>query len=248
MDSQWSAIIACAGRGTRLGTDQKILHPIGDKLVLDYIKPHLHRFKRIVFVTSGEEHTAKLAAHLSGFTSKACQNEIVFVTQQKLIGTAEAVNVGLDNIATKYTMVLWGDQLVHPNVVDEGMSISEDEMYAKYDVFCPVMEAKPPYVELRIGLHSRIDGVRYQREGDEVSAHGMTDAGVFFFRTNFLRFVFAQAMADTSLVGRRTGELNFPTVLTRCNHLRVLPISPEHSIGVNTLQDVERAVSIINKW
>ncbi len=244
MNKQWSAIIACAGKGTRLSTDPKALYPIGDKLLIDYITPHICKFARTVFVVGGEQQQSNLSAHLQDFMATSCETEIVFAVQQDKSGTADAVRQGLEHVATEFCMVLWGDQLVHPSVVDEGISLED---YARSDVICPVISAENPYVHLRI-VNDRVKSVNYAREGAEMPKSGATDAGVFFFRTTSLRHHLAKAIADNSLVGENSNEHNFPTLLTRFPKIRLLPISGSFSVGVNTPADAIRAASIVRSW
>ncbi len=219
----WTVILPAAGRGSRLGFQgPKILCPVAGKTILDHL---LSRFKSyLVLLVVAPDSTIEYDG--------------LSVVQAAPIGMADAVACALAYVVTDYVCVCWGDQIVTSDtLIERGMK--SVEVY-KSDAVCPVYLAQQPYIALQLE-EGRISKVLQRREGAWMPEQGISDLGLFFFRTEALR----EKMEGFSSIGAVTGEQNFVPILPLFERSSLILGKKQDVLGINTPLDVTTAEEIL---
>ncbi|HLK21124.1 MAG TPA: NTP transferase domain-containing protein [Bryobacteraceae bacterium] len=232
----WTALIPAAGRGSRLSFDQpKILYPIAGRTILEWLVERMKPFcQKFVFVLSHEGLASVKQAALPLLAGRAA-----FAVQNEPIGMADAIRCGLPEVATRNTLIVWGDQVaVKPESLEFLMRIHQGA--AQPAATCPTLWRDRPYIHFERSESGRVSRVLQAREGDRMPAQGESDSGVFLFRTDALREYLPRLLESPECIGAKTRELNFlPIFPLLGEQLITAPIMTEpESVGVNSPADV----------
>ena len=236
---QWTAIIAAAGRGSRLGFGQpKILYPVAGRSILSRLHDLLEPLCETLVLVASPEGRPAIERALAELLPP---ERFALRVQQDPEGMAQAVAVGLEAVETPFVVVVWGDQAALRADALEQCARSL-EAAPETAAVCPALWREEPYLAIVRDPSGGIAEVLQAREGDPMPARGLSDAGVFFFRTSSLRAGLEQLLRDPACRGRKTGELNFLPILASMDHPpgRVqtpLLVSREEAIGINTTAD-----------
>jgi bifunctional UDP-N-acetylglucosamine pyrophosphorylase / glucosamine-1-phosphate N-acetyltransferase len=234
----WTAVIPAAGRGSRLGWQgPKILYSIAGRTILSRIHDLLAPFcARMVFVVSPAAEQPVMSA--LGAIAESGWSTVI---QSEPMGMAHAVECGLAEVASPYTLVLWGDQAaVHAHSVETAVRLVQGPLLP--DALVPTILRATPYVHFERDLNGRIGRVLQAREGDVMPERGESDSGLFLFRTEVLRRRMVAYLRMPSAIGARSGELNFLPIIPMMaaagdSVLTAHIIRSEESIGVNTPEE-----------
>lgn len=231
-----TALIAAAGRGSRLKSDQpKILYPVAGVSMLERLLKLLSPFcARFVLVVSPAGRTA-ITAETGNLLPGRCE----IAEQAAPTGMFDAVACGLALVTTPNVLVVWGDQAgLRPVSIRTSLALHYGPLAP--DATVPTLICSAPYIHFERDQSGAIEQVLQAREGDLLPARGESDCGVFVFRTDALRL--ALDTADAS-VGQMTGERNFLPVLPALSRLGdVLSVriaTKVDALGVNTREDAE---------
>ena len=235
----WTAIVAAAGRGSRLGYGEpKILYPVAGRSILSRLHDLLEPLcERLVLVASPDGYRAIEQAMAQLLPSERFALRI----QQEPGGMAQAVAVGLEAVETPFVIVVWGDQAaLRPDALAQ--CARSLEAAPETAAVCPALWREDPYLAIVRDSSGGIVSVLQAREGDLMPQSGLSDAGVFFFRTAAVRSGLDRLLRDPRCRGRKTGELNFVPILALLARPpgRVetpLVVSREEALGINTTAD-----------
>lgn len=224
----WSVIVPAAGKGTRLGsTGSKLFYPLCGNPLYTYLLPHFTFCKQIIVLApyAGQQDATP---HNFEFL------KLTVTFQYEQLGMADAVACGLKVVDTEFVCVVWGDLVVlYPDVIARAVRMVEEY---KHDTCVPIMAVDRPYTHLDY-LDGKVVRVLQRREGDTLPDVGVSDIGMFFFRTAALR----AAMAAPVEPGAETGELNFLPVLTRFAAMGSIGATENAVLSVNTPEEARRA-------
>lgn len=238
--AHWTALVPAAGRGSRLGFDRpKILFPIAGATVLewlaDLLKPLCGRF---VFVLSPQGRGL-----VEEVLSRLLPDRYAIALQNEPRGMADAIHCGLPQVATRHTLIVWGDQVaLEPASLDFSMRIHQG--IARPAATCPTLRRDRPYIHFERDPSGQVMRILQAREGDSLPARGESDSGVFLFRTEALDRYLPRLLESEECVGRHTRESNFlpifPILDRERGQLITLPIMTEaESVGVNSPADAD---------
>jgi bifunctional UDP-N-acetylglucosamine pyrophosphorylase / glucosamine-1-phosphate N-acetyltransferase len=253
--SSVEAVIAAAGRGTRLHADvPKVLVPIDGEPLLMRL---LHRLNGLVSLIT-------LVVHPSGRTAieravpATWPVPIRLVEQEEPTGMADAVlaadsrrGAHLRTPAFKPTiLVIWGDQAGLGHTTLRQVVLAHQQHPRHPVLTMAAVNVERPYVHYVLDEEERVIAVLQRREGDRLPPHGLADCGCFVAQRVPLFDALAELRAAGQLVGPATGEQNFlPVVpyLGRQGHVLVARIAElSDTIGINTATDLERVQRSVN--
>lgn len=230
----WTVLIPAAGRGSRLGFEQpKILFPIAGATILewllDLLKPLSARFVLVLSPTGAapvEEAAARLAP-----------GRVAIAVQPEPRGMADAIRCGLAQVATRHTLIVWGDQVaLRPDSLEFLMRLHQG--VAQPAAVCPTLWRDRPYIHFERSESGCVVRILQAREGDRMPERGESDSGVFLFRTEALRLYLPRLLESKESIGNKTGELNFLPIFPMLDSLITAPIMTEaESVGVNSPAD-----------
>jgi bifunctional N-acetylglucosamine-1-phosphate-uridyltransferase/glucosamine-1-phosphate-acetyltransferase GlmU-like protein len=238
--SQWTAVIAAAGKGSRLGFDQpKILYPVAGRTILAWLLDLLLPYCETVVLVLSPDGRAQVEPALDRMAPGSYRIAI----QQTPTGMGDAVEVGLREVTTPHTAVLWGDQVALLTAsVEAVLRLHEGPLVP--DLTIPTVFRPNPYIHFERDATGAITRVLQAREGDRMPAHGESDTGFFCFRTDVLRTLLAELRASAGAVGARTGEFNLLPAISRAARTSHRVLTPhlmtlEETVGINQPSDAQ---------
>ena len=229
--NEFTAVIAAAGRGSRLNFEKpKILFPILNKTLIDIIYEKMNNYcKEFIIVVSLDGFNA-IQSHIIEKSYKNIKLEI----QKEPLGMADAIYAGINSVNTQKAIVLWGDQVTF-SVNTLEMCIRLSTSNSNYSAIFPTIEKLNPYIHFERDEFFYITKVLQARENDLMPARGESDCGLFIFRKDSL----SEVLLDHyfSSIGNVTSEWNF---------LPLLPFFEKKLNGICTLQidDLNECIGI----
>jgi len=244
----WTALIAAAGRGTRLGFDKpKILYPVAGKTILERLLELLLPFcEAVVLVVSpsGRQQVEEAASHLA-------PGRIRLAVQDEPTGMGDAVAIGLEAVRTLHTAVVWGDQVaLRRQSVEACLRLHQGWMAPA--ATCPTVMRSNPYIHFIRDAGGEVRGVLQAREGEAMPSEGESDTGFFCFRTGELRGLAADPRYRPLARGGKTAETNLLPLLPIAAEQTGRVIWPrlmcvEETVGINGPQDAEAVEEFIRR-
>ena len=254
-------IIPAAGAGTRMGLAYpKTLFPIGGKPILGHILTASDGLvDAAIIVVSARGRVA-----IEEYLKSAGWNHVSTIVQEKPLGMADAVSVGLhafnDDQMCDY-LVIWGDQVTIQRKTLERIIIHH-HVTGAWLTF-PTSWRPSPYIHITRDAHGGVYGVLEAREGDVMPSEGESDCGVFLSRSEVLKQglsdlktrtwdPLAQRFCRLDGCPSTTGEFNFLPLISlwASQGVRVegLPMATaDETRGVNTLDDVVIAEHLLHE-
>jgi bifunctional UDP-N-acetylglucosamine pyrophosphorylase/glucosamine-1-phosphate N-acetyltransferase len=242
----WTAIIAAAGKGSRLGYHlPKILYPVCGRPILAWLLDLVAPFCEttvLVLAPDGREVVEPALESLA-------PGRFRIAIQPEPKGMGDAVEVGLSQVGTRNTAVMWGDQValraasvqavmrLHAGPLEPGLTV-------------PTVFRDAPYIHFERGPDGVISQLLQLREGDSMPQRGESDTGFFCFETTLLRSLLAELRGQTSGQGARTAEFNLLPVIPLAASAGYRVLTPhvmdeEETIGINSAADVQRVESYL---
>lgn len=242
------AVIAAAGRGTRLGYHlPKVLYPIEGRPLVAWLTDRLAGLAgRLTLVLSpdGDRAFRQLAPALALPVCTTIQPAPTGMADAVIAGTSAAMADG----APTMLIVIWGDQV----------GLSRDTMaralavHARHPlgsaVTVPLAQVDAPYVHYdfdRTGAQQwRLLAVRQRREGDVLPDTGLADCGCFIVDPGRVLPALRRLSASGVLTGRLSREENFlqalPFLAREMPVLGVPGAPASDTIGLNAAADLDR--------
>ena len=224
-------VLPAAGRASRLRTGiPKPLLPLFGRPLIDHVVCNLSArapISRIRVVTnSGNELSIRESCSIW-----ADRAEVII--DDSFLGSAHATLLALSEVNAKYTIVAWPD---HVGLIAQKAALRLP--VKPIDYVMPVVEVDLPYAQV-FPENGRLAGVNIQREPGNRSSRGLSDCGVFLWRTErlteMLRKV-GQWSPDTNILSLMASSIaedfrgEFP-----------LEADPRSCLGVNSLDELEDA-------
>jgi phosphomannomutase/CTP:molybdopterin cytidylyltransferase MocA len=244
------AIVLAAGPGERNGAPYfKILEPLGERVILDYVMDLVLRFvaRDDVYVVVGY-HQEEVRAHLGGVGHRSAHDAFHYVVQEALLGTGHAVLQVAGQLA-EYRgdlLILYGDTpLFRPASI---LGLINRHRLKEADLTLLTADVDQPYPYGRVIRDGggRIVDVIEATEGDvRVREIRELNVGAYVVRAETL-FAALQLL-------QRSGE---PLPLTDLIHqltrsgkriASYRSYDPDEILGINTPADLEQAEFILRK-
>jgi bifunctional UDP-N-acetylglucosamine pyrophosphorylase/glucosamine-1-phosphate N-acetyltransferase len=237
----WSAVIAAAGKGSRLGYDHpKILFPVAGRSILEWLlRLLLPNCQTAVFVLSPEGRS-----EIEPELERLAPGRYQIAIQPVPTGMGDAVDIGAAAVATPQTVVLWGDQVaIRPASLEAILRLHQGSFAP--DLTIPTVFRPEPYIHFERDQDGSISALKQAREGDAMPPTGESDTGLFCFRTSVLRSLLAKLRTQPAAQGRATAEFNLLPVIPFAarNGFRVLTphlMAVEETVGINAPSDAVR--------
>ena len=231
------AVIPAAGLGTRLGSSvPKLFFELNPgKLVLNTIESALSTLvDECCFIIRPDMVT--------DFTRLKQNLNSSFLIQEKPIGMGDAIFVTKSKFQYfENILVIWGDQInLNVNTIKQ---LIESHRSSHADVSVPLVMAKKPYVCFEFDCNSTLIKVRQSREGDQMPDSGLSDVGIFLFKSNGIISHWNAYLESEFTLSPITKEVNFLPFLvylaTNKKEFNFLEIPDvRESVGLNTIEDL----------
>jgi bifunctional N-acetylglucosamine-1-phosphate-uridyltransferase/glucosamine-1-phosphate-acetyltransferase GlmU-like protein len=237
------ALIAAAGRGTRLGHPlPKVLYPVNGRPLIAWLAERLNGLVgglTMVLSPDGADAFAAEAPHLALPTTTAVQHDPT--------GMADAILAAEPSIARdghSTIVVLWGDQIgVQHETIARALAVHARHP-AGPAVTIPLARVDAPYVHYEFNAAGHLTAVLQRREGDQLPASGLADCGCFVITPAAVFPVLHRLRTAGLLLGRLSHEQNFlqalPFLARETAIVGVSGASPANTIGLNSSADLER--------
>jgi bifunctional UDP-N-acetylglucosamine pyrophosphorylase/glucosamine-1-phosphate N-acetyltransferase len=239
--SQWTAVIAAAGKGSRLGFDRpKVLFSVAGRTILEWLLDLLLPYCDSVVLVLSPEGRADVESALE----KLAPGRYRIAIQSVPTGMGDAVEIGAAEVMTSHTSVAWGDQVaLRPSSVEAVLRLHQGPLAP--DITIPTVLRSNPYIHFERDAEGRINKLLQAREGDPMPQQGESDTGFFCFRTEALRHLLAEMRKSPTAHGGRTAEFNLLPVIPFAasrSHRILTPhiMDVEETIGINTVDDSRR--------
>jgi bifunctional UDP-N-acetylglucosamine pyrophosphorylase/glucosamine-1-phosphate N-acetyltransferase len=244
--AQWTAVVAAAGKGSRLGFNRpKILFPVAGRPILEWLLDLLlPSCQTTVFVLSpdGRDEVEPELERLG-------PGRYRIAIQPVPTGMGDAVEIGAAQVATRHTVVLWGDQVaLRPASVEAVLRLHQGPLSPALTI--PTVLRPSPYIHFERDAEGRIARLLQAREGDAMPEYGESDTGLFCFRTEVLRRLLAELRASGAATGAGTAEFNLLPIIpfaARNAHyvLAARVMEVEETVGVNSAADAGRVEAFL---
>jgi bifunctional UDP-N-acetylglucosamine pyrophosphorylase/glucosamine-1-phosphate N-acetyltransferase len=176
------AVILLAGEGKRLrpitSTRPKPMIPLNGKPLLEHTVIALNKagIDHFIFVVGYKESLIK--NHFKAVSSKL-NIKIEYVTQDRYLGTAHAVNFAKDFIAEESFLIMYGDIFVDPDAYDTILKSFNAE---KYDGLITLYEVNNPqdYGVISLNSNGLVERI-VEKPPKELKMGNLINAGIYIF-------------------------------------------------------------------
>ncbi|MFH2091367.1 MAG: sugar phosphate nucleotidyltransferase [Pseudomonadota bacterium] len=240
-----AVIILAAGKGTRMKSEiAKVLHKVANKSM-------------VVHVIESAAQIAPENIHIVvGHQAQSVKDEILkyyhpnFVLQQTLQGTGDAVKTALPHVNAKINtvLVLCGDvPLIQPKTLGDlvdGHMINQ----SKVTVLATQVENPTGYGRIVTGDDGRMLCIKEEADANEKEKHiCKVNTGIYCFDCNFLRSSIHEILPNNMQSEYYLTDL---IEIARKKEAKIVVVTmndPDQVMGVNTLNELERAELLIQK-
>jgi bifunctional N-acetylglucosamine-1-phosphate-uridyltransferase/glucosamine-1-phosphate-acetyltransferase GlmU-like protein len=242
-----TALIAAAGRGSRLGYHlPKVLYPVDGRPLIAWLVERLTGLVgRVALVLSPEGASAVDGADLE------LALPITTAVQSSPTGMADAVLAAEETIrasACGALVILWGDQIgVQRETIARALAVHAHHPLGPA-VTIPLARVDAPYVHYAFDTAGSLTGVAQRREGDALPDVGLADCGCFVVSPSVVFPILHRLRSSDLLYGRLSHEQNFLQAFPFL--AREVPVvcfegaSPADTIGLNSAVDLERLTRV----
>lgn len=231
----FSLIVPAAGHGSRLSRySPKALAPVGNKSLIELATFSLRKGASESIIITQTKHREFFERE----ASRISMNRVRLVTQDNALGSAHAVNLGLNAAAEEIAVVVWGDHVGAESFDPTSMLNS---LRGKSDFVLPIIKKDDPYVYFEIE-NSRVLNFHETRKGSPRVPSGFSDIGVFGMKVGKAR----ELLNEWIHFKDHEQDLNFLSFFGSAmfdeSKLEILQINSSKSHltqGINTDEDLE---------
>ena len=230
-------ILPAAGKSIRFKTKKsKIFYKYKKKILISYVIDKCLNFTKNIIIISNKKNLKELRANLIKY--KNVKFKILIQKQQR--GMGHAVNIAMNKVNTKYSSVIWPDQ-IYLSVVTIKKTI--DFFLKKKSILCfPVYKKKTPYVYVIKDKSKNFKNIIQTRETNKKEKVGESDCGFFVFQSKIIRRKLKFLIKKKLIITSKTKEIDFLKSFKFLSKLgRVDTIkanSYKDTIGINYLEDL----------
>jgi bifunctional UDP-N-acetylglucosamine pyrophosphorylase/glucosamine-1-phosphate N-acetyltransferase len=241
--SKFRSIILAAGRGTRMRSETpKVLHKVCGKPVIDYvldITKSLRSLKTYVVVGYGAQKVRD-----------ALGNDVQFVRQDRLLGTADAVNRCAAPLKgyTGTLLVLCGDTPVLSKDIVAALLRQHVRSKASATVLTAQMDDPRGYGRIVRSLQGQIMAIREQKDASDTEINiKEINVGVYCFNSKEIFEILKKVKLNA---GKKEFYLTDAFELLLAQGKKIATFTTEDGaagLGVNTREDLAQAQAIIRQ-
>jgi|TARA_B100002003_G_C13973681_1_gene471120 bifunctional N-acetylglucosamine-1-phosphate-uridyltransferase/glucosamine-1-phosphate-acetyltransferase GlmU-like protein len=230
-------ILPAAGKSIRFKTKKsKIFYNYKNKILISYVIDKCLNFTKNIIIISNRKNLKELRANLIKY--KNVKFKILIQKQQR--GMGHAINIAMNKVNTKYSSVIWSDQ-IYLSIVTIKKTI--DFFLKKKSILCfPVYKKKTPYVYIVRDKSKNFKDIIQTRETNKKVKVGESDCGFFVFQSKIIRRKLKFLIKKKLIITKKTKEIDFLKSFKFLNKLgRIDTIkanSYKDTIGINYLEDL----------
>jgi CTP:molybdopterin cytidylyltransferase MocA len=238
------ALIAAAGRGTRLGYHRpKLLYPVDGRPLVAWLAERLTGLVGGLTIVLSPDGLAAFAED-----RPTLELPVTTVIQQDPTGMADAILAAEQAFGGAHgpstAVILWGDQIgVRREVVSRALAVHACHPLQPA-VTVPLARVDAPYVHYEFDANGRLVAVLQRREGDKLPDTGQADCGCFVVSPPRLFPVLRRLRSSNLLEGPLSHEQNFlqalPFLAREAPVVGVAGASLADTIGLNSPADLTR--------
>ena len=230
-------ILPAAGKSSRFKTKKsKIFYNYKNKVLISHVIDKCLNFTKNIIIISNRKNLKELKANLKKY--KNMKFKILVQKQQR--GMGHAINIAMNKVNTKYSSVIWSDQ-IYLSIVTIKKTI--DFFLKKKSILCfPVYKKKTPYVYIVRDKSKNFKDIIQTRETNKKVKVGESDCGFFVFQSKIIRRKLKFLIKKKLIITKKTKEIDFLKSFKFLNKLgRIDTIkanSYKDTIGINYLEDL----------
>ena len=238
-----AVIILAAGKGTRMKSAlAKVLHKVADKSMVVHViesarrvaPDHIH----VVVGHQAERVKEEISHHV----------QVKYSLQKALLGTGDAVKSALGDIdpGIEHVLVLCGDvPLIETQTLDTLLK-GHVEKSSTVTVLAALVEDPHGYGRIITDPDGRVIAIREQADASEAEKKINTvNTGIFCFNRHFLDIGIKEIQPDNNQAEYYLTDLVEIAQKQSETIIAVTMDDPSQVMGVNTLQELEKANKII---
>ena len=233
--NNWTFVIPAAGNSKRFNYfKKKIFYKINKSSVIENIVYKISPFSKkiIIVINKSDKKTLRKIFKKN--------NKIKFVIQKKINGMGTAICKGLSVSSTKYTAILWADQI---GITSETISKTiKKHSIMKNLVSMPVVKVKKPYTLVKFKKKKYIEKIIQSREEKIKKKIGFKDCGFFCVNTSKMYNILKKLIDEKKILTKRTMEydfiMGFKFISDKEKIYALESKNPIDGIGINSLADI----------
>ena len=233
--NNWTFVIPAAGNSKRFNYfKKKIFYKINKSSIIENIVYKISPFSKkiIIVINKSDKKTLRKIFKKN--------NKIKFVIQKKINGMGTAICKGLSVSSTKYTAILWADQI---GITSETISKTiKRHSIMKNLVSMPVVKVKKPYTLVKFKKKKYIEKIIQSREEKIKKKIGFKDCGFFCVNTSKMYNILKKLIDEKKILTKRTMEydfiMGFKFISDKEKIYALESKNPIDGIGINSLADI----------
>ena len=233
--NNWTFLIPAAGKSKRFNYfKKKIFYKINKLSIIENIVYKISPFSKkiIIVINKSDKKTLRKIFKKN--------NKIKFVIQKKINGMGTAICKGLSVSSTKYTAILWADQI---GITSETISKTiKKHSIMKNLVSMPVVKVKKPYTLVKFKKKKYIEKIIQSREEKIKKKIGFKDCGFFCVNTSKMYNILKKLIDEKKILTKRTMEydfiMGFKFISDKEKIYALESKNPIDGIGINSLADI----------
>ncbi len=237
-------VILAAGKGTRMKSDiAKVLHKIAKKSMVVHVIECAKKITRDNVIAVVGHQAQKVKDEVSRYF------KVYFAVQEQLLGTGDAVKAAIPLFKSdiKDILVLCGDvPLIQENTLQNLLDYHKENQ-AKVSVLAVDVDDPNGYGRIVLDEHNNMICIKEEADASEIEKKIKTiNTGIYCFDRKFLLSALDQIKPDNS---QAEYYLTDVIEIAQKRHEKIVVVTmddPRQVIGVNTLEDLNRAEFLFN--
>lgn len=238
-------VILAAGKGTRMKSDiAKVLHKVGGKCMIVHVIECARKIARdnVHVVVGHQAHEVK--RKINKFF------KVKFAMQEQLLGTGDAVKAAIPGLkpSIKDVVVLCGDVPLIQESTLKNMVDGHKKNQAKVSVLATDVDDPKGYGRIVLDEQNNMICIKEEADASETEKKiKKINTGIYCFDKKLLISVIAELKPDNS---QKEYYLTDVIEIAQKRHEKILVITmddPGQVIGVNTLEELEKAEYLIQQ-
>ena len=230
-------IIPAAGKSSRFKSEKsKIFFYYRGKSIISHVVEKCFKYSNKIIIITNKKNISELKKLLSVYR----KINFSFVLQDRALGMGHAVSIGLKNVKTKYSSVIWSDQIF---LTSKTIEKTLNFFNSNHSLLCfPVYKKKLPYVYILKDKNKKFIDIFHTREGAPIVNMGESDCGFFVFQSSIIKLLLQKLIKTKKIITKKTNEIDFLKAFKYFNiHGPVDILNATNAIdtiGINTLEDL----------
>lgn len=235
--NDWTFVIPAAGKSKRFKYyKKKIFYKINQSTIIENIVHKVNPFsKKIIIIINKSDK--KILKKIFKENKK-----IKFVVQDKINGMATAIYIGISASLTKFTAILWADQI---GITSKTISKTiKKHANMKNLISMPVVKVNQPYTLIKFKKKNFIKEVIQSREEKISENKGFKDCGFFCVNTAKMTRILKKLINEKKILTQKTKEYDFlkgfKFLSVNENIYAVKSNNRLDGIGINSISDLKK--------